>query len=126
MCNAGLCGGGGPVPEGGGEPGKAGSGHHALRPGIQAEDGERRKTMRIVYLPESDSMWIKLDPDAEYDESEEVAPGTVLDFGKDGSLIAIEIYKDASKKVDLTLLAAEGIPVEARPAPGEVGTRHHS
>jgi uncharacterized protein YuzE len=82
--------------------------------------------MRIAYLPESDSMWIKLDPDAEYNESEEVAPGTVLDFGKDGSLIAIEIYKDASKKVDLALLAAEGIPVEARPAPGEVGTRHRS
>ena len=78
--------------------------------------------MRIVYLPESDSLWIKLNPDAEYDESEEVAPGTVLDFDKSGNLVAIEIYQDASKKVYLSLLASEGLPVEARTTPGEVAT----
>ncbi|CAN5539814.1 hypothetical protein BH24ACT21_BH24ACT21_14110 [soil metagenome] len=78
--------------------------------------------MKVIYLPESDSMWIKLIPDAEYDESEEVAPGTVLDFDKGGNLIAIEIYQGASKKVDLSLLASEGLPVEARIASGEVAT----
>lgn len=81
--------------------------------------------MKIVYLSESDSMWIKLNPHAEYDESEEVAPGTVLDFDKSGNLIAIEIYQNASKVVDLSLLAAEGLPVEARTASGEVAAPHH-
>ncbi len=81
--------------------------------------------MKVIYLPESDSMWIKLNPNAEYDESEEVAPGTVLDFDKAGNLIAIEIYQDASKKVDLSLLASEGLPVEARTASGEVATPRH-
>ena len=76
--------------------------------------------MKITYLPESDSLWIKLNPDAEYDESEEVAPGTVLDFDSNGNVIAVEIYKDASEKVDLSLLASEGLPVEARTATGEV------
>ena len=76
--------------------------------------------MKIIYLPESDSMWIKLNPDAEYDESGEVAPGTVPDFDRSGNLIAIEICQDASKKVDLSLLASEGLPAEARTASGEV------
>ena len=76
--------------------------------------------MKITHLPESDSLWIKLNPDAEYDESEEVAPGTVLDFDSNGNVIAVEIYKDASEKVDFSLLASEGLPVEARTATGEV------
>jgi uncharacterized protein YuzE len=77
--------------------------------------------MRVSYLSETDSIWIKLDPDAEYDESEEIAPGTVLDFDKDGNLIAIEIYKDGSSKVDLSVLATSGIPTESRPASIEPG-----
>ncbi|CAN5906284.1 hypothetical protein BH23ACT11_BH23ACT11_00280 [soil metagenome] len=81
--------------------------------------------MKVIYLPESDSMWIKLNANAEYDESEEVAPGTVLDFDEAGNLIAVEIYQDANKKVDLSLLASEGLPVEARTASGEVVTPRH-
>lgn len=77
--------------------------------------------MRVSYFPETDSMWVKLDPDAEYDESEEIAPGTVLDFDKNGNLIAIEIYKDASSKVDLSVLATRGIPTESKPASTESG-----
>jgi uncharacterized protein YuzE len=75
--------------------------------------------MRVMYHPETDSMWIKLDPDSDYDESEEIAPGTVLDFDKTGNVIAIEIYKEASKKVDLSVLAVEGLPVVAKAAPEE-------
>lgn len=78
--------------------------------------------MRVSYFPETDSMWVKLDPDAEYDESEEIAPGTVLDFDKNGNLIAIEIYKDASSKVDLSVLATRGIPTESKPASAESGS----
>ena len=80
--------------------------------------------MKITYLPESDSMWIKLKPNAEYDESEEITSGTVLDFDKGGNLVAIEIYQDASKKVDISLLASEGLPVEARPASNELPASH--
>ncbi len=68
--------------------------------------------MKIVYLDKSDTMYMKLKPDARYEESEEVAPGVVLDFDKEGNVIALEIYSDASKKVDLSLLAVEGLPLE--------------
>ena len=70
-------------------------------------------------------MWIKLNSNADYDESKEVAPGTMLDFGEVGNLIAIEIYQDASRKVDLSLLASEGLPVEARTASGETAAPRH-
>lgn len=74
--------------------------------------------MKVTYRKESDTMRLTLRPEARYAESEEVAPGIVVDFDGAGNAIALEIYEDASEKVDLSVLAVEGIPVEARAAPG--------
>lgn len=42
-------------------------------------------------------MYVTLKPDARYEEPEVVAPGVVLDFDKDGNVIALEIYEGARK-----------------------------
>ena len=65
--------------------------------------------MKVAYFGETDSMYITLRSDAKYEESEEVAPGVVLDFDKGGNVVAIEIYSGASKKVDLSRLEVEGL-----------------
>ncbi|MGI9050977.1 MAG: DUF2283 domain-containing protein [Rubrobacteraceae bacterium] len=65
--------------------------------------------MKVTYRPESDTMRITLKPDARYAESEEIAPGMVVDFDETGSAISIEIYEDASEKVDLSKLEIEGL-----------------
>lgn len=51
--------------------------------------------MTLRYDPEADAAYIKL-ADGEYDESEEVSPGIVLDFTTDGQVMGIEILS-ASK-----------------------------
>lgn len=72
--------------------------------------------MKVTYRPESDTMRITLKPEARYAESEEVAPGVVVDFDESGNAISLEIYEDASKKVDLSKLEVEGLL--ARPKAG--------
>jgi len=56
--------------------------------------------MRIQYDEETDTLTIKL-RDARVRESDEVRPGTILDFGYDGGVVGIEILS-ASKFVDRT------------------------
>jgi len=73
--------------------------------------------MKVTYRPDSDTMRITLKPDARYAESEEVAPGVVVDFDEGGNAISLEIYADASKKVDLSRLEVEGLI--ARPKAGK-------
>ena len=46
--------------------------------------------MDITHDPEADAVMIRL-ASGDYDESEEVHPGVVLDFDKDGRVMAIEI-----------------------------------
>lgn len=65
--------------------------------------------MKVTYRPENDTMRITLKPEARYAESEEVAPGVVVDFDEAGDAISLEIYEDASKKVDLSKLEVEGL-----------------
>ena len=56
--------------------------------------------MRIRYDDRTDTLTIKL-RDARAPESDEVRPGTILDFGYDGGVVGIEILS-ASKFVDRT------------------------
>jgi uncharacterized protein YuzE len=70
--------------------------------------------MKVVYLKSTDTMYVVLREDRRYVESEEVSPGVVLDFDGEGNLIGIEVYDKASEKFDLSVLAAEGLPVEVR------------
>ena len=66
--------------------------------------------MRLRYYPETDSLYIDLSTKTGVD-SNEVAPGVVLDFDADGQLVGIDI-DNASKIVDLSRLEAVELPVK--------------
>lgn len=70
--------------------------------------------MKVVYNKKEDALYMTLRSDRRYSESEEIAPGVVLDFDEDGNLLAIEIYESASEKVDISLLMTEGLPTESK------------
>lgn len=55
--------------------------------------------MVFQYYPDTDMLYIQL-VDGISTESEEVAPGIVLDFGEHNRVIGVEI-EDASKSIDL-------------------------
>ena len=48
--------------------------------------------MKVRIDKEDDALYFELD-DVEIVESEEVQPGIILDFGKDGRLVGIEILE---------------------------------
>ncbi|MFB3785201.1 MAG: DUF2283 domain-containing protein [bacterium] len=65
--------------------------------------------MKIHYYEETDSLYIDLSGRASVD-SDEVAPGVVLDFDADGHITGIDIDR-ASRVVDLSILETGSIPV---------------
>lgn len=65
--------------------------------------------MKFHYYPDTDSLYIELSDKAGAD-SQEVAPGVVLDFDAAGQLIGIDV-DHASKIVDLSRLEAESLPI---------------
>ncbi|MCH9039304.1 MAG: DUF2283 domain-containing protein [Chloroflexi bacterium] len=67
--------------------------------------------MKLSYYPETDSLYIDLSAKTGVD-SNEVAPGVVLDFDADGQLVGIDI-DNASKIVDLSRLEAVESPFSA-------------
>ena len=68
--------------------------------------------MKLNYYPETDSLYIGLSmkPSA---ESREVSEGVQLDYDIDGNLTGIDI-DNASRKLDLSELVTNHIPVPAR------------
>ena len=65
--------------------------------------------MIFQYYPDTDMLYIKL-ADGISTESEEVAPGIVLDFDEHSRAIGIEI-EDASNLIDLSRLELRALPV---------------
>jgi uncharacterized protein YuzE len=65
--------------------------------------------MVFEYYPDSDMLYIKL-ADGRSTESEEIAPGVVLDFDERNRVIGVEI-EDASKFIDLSRLELRAFPV---------------
>ena len=65
--------------------------------------------MVFEYYPETDTLYIKL-IDGVSAESEEIAPGVVLDFDEHNRVIGIEI-EDASKFVDMSKVELRALPV---------------
>jgi len=59
--------------------------------------------MKYFYDDEHDSLFISL-RDGEYDESEEIYDGFVIDFDKSGRPLNIDIYAKASEFVDINRL----------------------
>ena len=65
--------------------------------------------MKSHYYQDTDSLYIELS-DKPSSDSQEVKSGIVLDFDADGNLIGIDIDR-ASKRVDLSRLEAESLPL---------------
>jgi uncharacterized protein YuzE len=65
--------------------------------------------MKLHYYPETDSLYIDL-ADRPGVDSQEIAPGVVLDFDDAGQLVGIDIDR-ASQVVNLTRLEAESLPI---------------
>ncbi len=65
--------------------------------------------MVFEYYSDTDMLYIKL-ADGKSTESEEIAPGVVLDFDERNRVIGIEI-EDASKFIDLSHLELRALPV---------------
>lgn len=65
--------------------------------------------MLFQYFPDNDMLYIKL-IDGVSSESEEIAPGVVLDFDVNNRLVGVEV-EDASKYIDLTRLELRSLPV---------------
>jgi uncharacterized protein YuzE len=65
--------------------------------------------MKFDYYADTDSLYIDLS-DRPSAESEEVAPGIVLDFDTQGHVVGIDI-EDASKIVDLSRLESTALPL---------------
>jgi uncharacterized protein YuzE len=66
--------------------------------------------VKFHYYAETDSLYIDL-ADRPAAESQEVAPGVVLDFDASGHLAGIDI-DHASRIVDLGRLQADALPIE--------------
>ncbi len=64
--------------------------------------------MIFRYDAETDMLYVEL-KDVPSVESEEIAPGIVLDFDETGQVTGIEI-EDASQKVDLSRLEITALP----------------
>jgi uncharacterized protein YuzE len=65
--------------------------------------------MVFQYHPDTDMLYIKL-ADGVSTESEEVAPGMVLDFDAGNRVIGIEV-EDASTFIDLSRLEVLALPI---------------
>ncbi|MXX52400.1 MAG: DUF2283 domain-containing protein [Dehalococcoidia bacterium] len=74
--------------------------------------------MEINYDSRSDMLYIGLRVSPSV-ESEEVAPGIVVDYDKDNKVVGIEIT-DGSKYADTSALAVQGIPVPTVDTPQSV------
>ncbi len=66
--------------------------------------------MTFHYYPETDSLYIELSEKPSVN-SQEVAPGVVLDFDAEGHVIGIDL-DHASKFVNLSRLEAISLPIQ--------------
>ncbi len=66
--------------------------------------------MKLHYYAETDSLYIDLNSRPSAD-SHEIAEGLVVDFDAEGNIVGIDI-DHASKKLDLSTLETEALPVQ--------------
>jgi uncharacterized protein YuzE len=67
--------------------------------------------MKLNYYPDTDSLYIDLSSRTSV-ESREVSEGVVLDYDSQGNLVGVDI-DHASRKLDLTELVTNHIPLDA-------------
>ena len=68
--------------------------------------------MKLHYYPETDSLYIELNPNPSSD-SRIVAEGVVADFDEDGNIVGIDI-DHASDKLDLKTLETVSLPLASK------------
>jgi uncharacterized protein YuzE len=68
--------------------------------------------MKLHYYPETDSLYIELNPNSSAD-SRIIAEGVVADFDENGNIVGIDI-DHASDKLDLKTLETVSLPTVAR------------
>lgn len=62
--------------------------------------------MKVHYFEDTDSAIFTFREGADYDESEEIFEGFVVDFDKSGRPMGLDVYQDASKFFDHAWLLA--------------------
>jgi uncharacterized protein YuzE len=67
--------------------------------------------MIFEYFPDTDMLYIKLTEGASV-ESEEIAPGIVLDLDQNNRIVGVEI-EDAGKQIDLSRLELKALPLSS-------------
>jgi len=65
--------------------------------------------MKLSYDASTDSLYIDLNERPSVD-SDEIAPGVVIDFDEDGNVVGID-FQHASKLLDLSKLEATSLPI---------------
>jgi uncharacterized protein YuzE len=73
--------------------------------------------MRLLYYPETDSLYIELREEASAD-SVEVAPGIVVDLDAQGSIVGIDI-DHAQQRLSLKRLEIHNLPLQSLVARSE-------
>ena len=68
--------------------------------------------MKLHYYPETDSLYVELQPRSAVD-SQELVDGLVVDFDEAGHIVGIDI-DHASETVDLSTIEAVALPLAAR------------
>jgi len=68
--------------------------------------------MKLHYYPETDSLYIELNPNPSVD-SRIVVEGVVADFDEDGNIVGIDI-DHASDKLDLNTVETVSLPAVPR------------
>lgn len=75
---------------------------------------------KATYDPDADAIGVSFKPDGvDYMESEEVAPGLVLDYGAGGRVIGVEILGVRRFLAERVLAAAQKTPAATKPAAAE-------
>jgi uncharacterized protein YuzE len=67
--------------------------------------------MKLQYFPDTDSLYIELNPKPGAD-TREIADGLIVDFDAEGNVVGLDI-DGASKKLDLSTLETESLPTLA-------------
>jgi uncharacterized protein YuzE len=62
--------------------------------------------VKLKYNPEADAAYLRLS-DSEIIESEEVAPGVILDYDAEGHIVGLEVLHARTHLATDTLVAAE-------------------
>lgn len=75
---------------------------------------------KATYDPDADAIGVSFKPDGvEYAESEEVAPGLVLDYGADGRVIGVEILGVRRFLTERLIATPDATPEATKPAAAE-------